>query len=160
MPGAEFVPLAALLAPPAVEPAAAEAPQPPPAALRENNGPHVPLADPIMERALREARVFRARLHDALRDAFATLLAALAAEVVGRELRSVPCDLDALMERWSARMPFVRVRVAPEDAAPAAGFAFVVDAELEPGDAILELEGGAIDARLGVRLATVLEHFA
>jgi len=33
----------------------------------------------------------------------------------------------------------------------------VEDAELAPGDAVIELEGGEIDARLGVRLATVLE---
>jgi flagellar biosynthesis/type III secretory pathway protein FliH len=78
-------------------------------------------------------------------------------------------------------MPVVRIRVAACDVAACAlacdvtacdvvrvaamasrdgGVAVVEDAALSGGDAIVELAGGALDARLGVRLATVLEAFA
>jgi flagellar biosynthesis/type III secretory pathway protein FliH len=40
------------------------------------------------------------------------------------------------------------------------GVAVVEDSALAAGDAIVELAGGVLDARLGVRLATVLEAFA
>jgi len=54
----------------------------------------------------------------------------------------------------------VRVRVAPCDVAAIRGVAVVADRELMPGDAVVELAGGALDARLGVRLAFVLEALA
>jgi flagellar biosynthesis/type III secretory pathway protein FliH len=53
----------------------------------------------------------------------------------------------------------VRVRVAPCDDAAIGGVPVVADAELSAGDAVVELAGGALDARLGVRLALVLEAF-
>ena len=152
MRGAEFISLAALLAPTrAVEP-------PPPAVAALE--PEPPASDETPEEiaaAIRDARLFRARLVDALRDARDTLLAALAADVVGRELRAAPCDLDALLQRCAALVPVVRVRVAPNDVAQVGSLPVVADETLQPGDAIVELAGGAIDARLGVRLATVLE---
>jgi flagellar assembly protein FliH len=110
--------------------------------------------------ALREARLFRARLADALDESSARLLRELACDVLARELRSAPCDLDALMRRVSERVPVVRVRVAASDLGALTGVPVVADPALRAGDAIVELAGGALDARLGVRLAAVLEAFA
>jgi hypothetical protein len=122
--------------------------------------------------ALRDARLFRARLADAFDDAATRLLRELASDVLARELRLAPCDLAELVRRARERLPVVRVRVAACDLAACdvvrvAGMpsrdgdvAVVEDSALAGGDAIVELAGGALDARLGVRLATVLEAFA
>jgi flagellar biosynthesis/type III secretory pathway protein FliH len=110
--------------------------------------------------ALHDARLFRARLGDAFDDAAARLLRELAAEVLVRELRLAPCDVDALVARVRERAPVVRVRVAPDEVARVHGVPVVGDERLASGDAIVELAGGALDVRLGVRLASVLEAFA
>lgn len=111
--------------------------------------------------ALREAKLFRARLADAFDDARARLLRELAADVLARELRIAPCDLDLLAQRALAAAPVVRVRVAPSEIGLISGIPVVADPELAEGDAVVELDGGgAIDARLGARLALVLEAFA
>lgn len=126
--------------------------------------------------ALHDARMFRARLADAFDEAAARLLRELAAEVLVRELRLAPCDIEALIARLRKRAPVVRVRVAPDDVARMYGAPGVrvardkvahvhgvpvaADEALETGDAIVELAAGAVDARLGVRLANVLETFA
>jgi flagellar biosynthesis/type III secretory pathway protein FliH len=150
----EFVSLADLLLPSAPE-AMLPDPEPQPVAAERGGG-----APPDVASALRAARLFRAQLADALTEAFGTLLCDLAADVLARELRLAPCDLEALLQRVAARAPIVRVRVAPADLARVGSVPVEADVELDPGDAIVELAGGAIDARLGVRLATVLEAFA
>jgi len=119
--------------------------------------------------AVREARLFRARLADAFDDAAARLLRELASDVLARELRLAPCDVAAIVRRIGERAPIVRVRVAVCDAPALAAVSFsreygavvvVEDPALAGGDAVVELAGGALDARLGVRLAVVLEAFA
>jgi hypothetical protein len=118
--------------------------------------------------ALRDARLFRARLADAFDDAAGRLLRELASDVLARELRLAPCDLGAIVRWIGERAPVVRVRVAACDAAALAavplprGFdaAVVADPMLAGGDAVVELGGGALDARLGIRLGVVLEAFA
>ena len=110
--------------------------------------------------ALRDARLFRARLADAFADAAQRLLRELACEVLARELRLAPCDLAALVQRVRERVPVVRVRVAAADLGAVTGVPLLADPALQAGDAIVELNGGALDARLGVRLAAVLEAFA
>lgn len=124
--------------------------------------------------AVREARLFRARLADAFDAASARLLRELAAQVLMRELRIAPCEIDELVARVRERAPVVRVRLSPADAARLratfremphrrtarnADVPVIADDDLSDGDAIVELAGGALDARLGVRLATVLEAF-
>ena len=161
MPTPDFVALADLIAARAHAAArATEVPEPVAPIAAASDAPGDDAIDAAVAAAISDARVFRARLDDALRDAFGTLLAALAADVLGRELRAAPCDLHALLEHASDRAPAVRVRVAPDDAAGVTGFAVLPDAALLPGDAVIELDGGAIDARLGVRLAAVLARFA
>jgi hypothetical protein len=164
----EFVSLADVLrtsagapAPPARPPREARAPQPDLATGLDVEhdaaalGPP-PLSSEVRE-AVREARLFRARLADAFDATAARLLRDLAADVLARELLLRPCDLGALVARALAGTPAARLRVAEADAAVAAPLSVVVDAALAPGDAIVELAGGALDLRLGVRLANVLE---
>jgi flagellar assembly protein FliH len=168
-----FIPLEDLLRPaPALVPAPVRAPYPEadsePASELANE---VPPADPrgdgdgdaaAQERAvLREVRLFGARLADALDERLARLLAGLASDVLVRELRTAPADLAALVARIAAEAtaPPLRVRVAPGDreAAAACGVPVEPDPALAPGDAIVDFADGAIDARLGVRLAALLE---
>ena len=156
MRAADFVSLAELLAPArtgdagpvAAEPARVE----PTIVAAEPAPPPEEIVD-----AIRDARLFRARLHDALHDARDALLAALAGDVLARELRLAPCDLDALIARRATDAPVVRVRVAPDDAARVRGLPVIADSALLPGNAVIETAGGALDARLGVRLAAVLD---
>lgn len=118
--------------------------------------------------AVRDARLFRARLADAFDAAAARLLRDLASDVLARELLLAPCDLTELVRRAAERAPVVCVRVAACDVACVAGalrsrgadVPVAEDSTLAAGDVVVELAGGALDARLGVRLATVLEAFA
>lgn len=125
-----------------------------------------PLHDECSERAdatvdaLRDARLFRARLADALDAAVARLARDIAADVLVRELRLAPCDVAALVQHALNHAPVVRVRVAPGDVLRVRDVPVIADPALSEGDAIVELANGALDARLGVRLAVVLEAFA
>jgi hypothetical protein len=163
---AEFVALADLLRAPG-----AVAPLPSPDATRAPEDGEQPAFAVAHDEAdvrdvLREARLFRARLADAFDDAAARLLRELASDVLARELRLAPCDLAAIVRRIAARAPVLRVRVGAGDLARGValprgcGAVLVEDRALGDGDAVVELAGGALDARLGVRLATVLEAFA
>ena len=168
----EFVALADLLRAPvaragAVESPASSMPASDAGACADGVAPEPPAAvmDSVVVDAVRDARLFRARLADAFDDAAARLLRELAADVLARELRLAPCDLAAIVRRLAERAPAVRVRVAACDVAcgiplPRGCDVLVADPALARGDAIVELDGGVLDARLGVRLALVLEAFA
>ena len=115
--------------------------------------------DDVISGALRDARLFRARLADAFDDAVARLVRELATDVLARELRLAPVEIATLVRRVLERAPVIRVRVAPADAGFVRGVPVLADPALAPGDAIVELGRGELDARLGVRLAAVLEAF-
>ena len=169
---AEFVALADLLRAPAGSPRVVREDATPPDATAAVAKPQsAPAAadlgvDGDVVRILREARLFRARLADAFDDAVARLLRELASDVLARELRLAPCDVAAIVRRIVQSAPVLRVRVAAIDRARGVPLprgcdvAVVEDPALAGGDAIVELAGGSLDARLGVRLATVLEAFA
>jgi len=153
-----FIPLAELLRPPVVP----QSPPPPPLtpAVREDVvcAEATPAAHDDL---LRDVRLFRARLADAFDAMRERLLVALAGDVVARELRLAPVDIAALARRLlderTDQGP-IRLRVAPEDLerVRCAACAVVADSTLLAGDAVLECEGGDVDARLGVRLADAL----
>jgi hypothetical protein len=109
--------------------------------------------------AVRDARLFRAALADAFEMLAARLTGELAREVLGRELHLGSADVAALartlIAERSADGP-VRLRVAPSDADIVCDLPVVADPRLGAGDAILECRSGEIDARLDVRLATIL----
>jgi len=124
-----------------------------------------PLPMPDIAELARDVRVFRARLADAFALSRAALLREFAYTVLGRELVLAPPEIAAIAARVLAAHPnehALRLRVAPGDLAALAHCAQTLppvtsDAELAPGDAILEFDGGHADARLGVRLAALLE---
>jgi flagellar biosynthesis/type III secretory pathway protein FliH len=148
----EFVLLADRVRPPREQPA-------PVAVVTNERVSATPLADDSSEaqrESVREARLFRARLADALDAATARLLREIAADVLARELRLGACDLAAIVARVLQGAPATRVRVAPCDAGVVLDVPTVVDPQLAAGDAIVELHGGEVDARLGVRLACAL----
>ncbi len=155
-----FVPLADLLRPAAPLQNTLPPPAEEPVVIAAAATTDLP-ADPEIRRAIREARLFRARLGDALDARLARLLAGIASDVVMRELRTAPADLAALVARIAAEhaAPPLRVRVAraDRDACAAGDVEIVEDATLDRGDAIVEFGAGDVDARLGVRLASVLE---
>jgi flagellar assembly protein FliH len=114
----------------------------------------------VQAAASRELRLFLARVAEALESSVEMLRNDIAAEVVGRELQLAPADLRTIVNRairrYASEVP-VRVRVHPDDRDKLDGeFCTIADAQLRPGDAVLEVRGGAIDASLGVRLESVL----
>ena len=146
----EFIPLGAFLRPPVPGP-------PDYAALPDVPDVPVQTDPPDVRDAVRAARLFRARLADALDAALDAMLRELASAVLARELRIEPANIARLAAQTMAHAPVVRVRVCPEDVHLVTDTEVIADAALLPGDAIFELDGGAFDARLGVRLASVLE---
>ncbi len=117
--------------------------------------------DEAREHVVAESRRWYARLHDALDAACERLLCELAAGVLARELQLAPCDLAAVLAGVREEMlgePLC-VRLHPDDCAlwndPT--LPCRADAALAPGDAVLELREGSIDARFGVRLQAVLD---
>jgi flagellar biosynthesis/type III secretory pathway protein FliH len=113
----------------------------------------------------RDVRVFHAQLRDAFDASLDVLLRECAYAILGRELQLADCDIAAIVARTIAShrdaQP-LRVRVAPGDLercrADASLPPCIGDAMLAPGDAIVELASGAIDARLGVRLTALFER--
>jgi flagellar assembly protein FliH len=110
---------------------------------------------------LREVRLFYARVTEAVEAAVETLLEDIAADVIGRELLLGPVEIGAIvdraLQRFASEEP-LRVRVHPEDRSRAnCGIPVVADDDLRPGDAIVELRSGSIDASFGARLAALLQ---
>jgi flagellar biosynthesis/type III secretory pathway protein FliH len=155
-----FVPLSTWLAGPA--PAAPEPERPDPPSCAEPPAEAAPLpAAPLAAQVelMREVRLFRARLADALAAATPQLLRQLAYAVVGRELCLAPADVAALAARIVAEHPAaepVAIRHALGERVDV-GVPAVADPALAPGDLVLVFTAGEVDARLGIRLAAALE---
>jgi flagellar biosynthesis/type III secretory pathway protein FliH len=115
-----------------------------------------------MAALLRDVRRFRAALADALESATAALARELAFAVLGRELLLAPADVGAIARRMLAEHPAatpLEIRHAPGEA-PDIDLPCVADPALAGGDLMLRLADGAIDARIGVRLAVALEAWS
>lgn len=110
---------------------------------------------------LRELRLFRARIIEGVEAAVETLVADIAAQVLGRELQLKPAEIETIinrtLQRYLADEP-LRVRVHPSETASAScGVPVVGDERLRTGDAVIELRSGYVQATLGVRLASLLQ---
>lgn len=110
--------------------------------------------------AAREIRLFHARIAEAVDAGVERVLCDVACDVLARELRIAPADIAAITERALQRYATdapVRVRLHPNDAASVkCAVPVISDGGLMPGDAILELQDGFVDAGLGVRLEAAL----
>lgn len=111
---------------------------------------------------LREVRLFRANVAERVDAAVETLLRDIACDVLARELRIGPAEIDAIvlraLERYFSEEP-LRVHVHPADAPRVTcDIPVIADETLREGDAVIELRDGAIDASLGVRLDAVLRE--
>ena len=126
------------------------------AAQREDR-PH----DETLDALAGEVRWFRARLAEAFDAALARLLDDLACDVLARELALASADIAAIaaavLERAADESP-VAIRVYPDDAAALIGMELPVtrDQSLRPGDLMVDLRDGQLDASLGVRLDGIL----
>ncbi len=111
--------------------------------------------------ALEDARLFRARLSEALECTLERLCNGIAHDVLARELLLAPADVRAicerLMERYVGEGP-VRIRVHPSERDALHGFdvPVVEDVRVQRGGLILDVCNGALDASLDVRLEHVL----
>ncbi|MFN2449133.1 MAG: FliH/SctL family protein [Candidatus Baltobacteraceae bacterium] len=121
-------------------------------------------SDLACDGVLREYRLFRAQLSQALESAFLMLLNDIAADVLGRELQLQEPELQKILRSALARFAQdepQRIRVHPADrSALVLPVPVEADESLRRGDAILEMRFGHVDARLGVRLAAVLDAYA
>jgi hypothetical protein len=132
----------------------------PPAPLYSESEPPLTPED----EALHEIERFRAFALDAIERSLGRLVASLAEEVLGRELKLSPVDLQEItnraLRRYDREGP-VRVRVSTVDlGAVRTELPVVADADLREGDLIVEVRDGTLDARMHVRLDCVLRRFA
>ncbi len=146
-----FVSLAAALSPPAEVAADAESPSSAKTATEDDRASN----------ALDELKFARLAALEAYDRAVPRLLDALVHEVLGRELALVPVDLAALAAGLRAEFAAcepVALVVAPGDAGSiAADFPVRVDPTLHPGDLMLDVRDGQIDARLAIRHKLAIE---
>ena len=109
--------------------------------------------------AIGAARRFRATLADAVDAHLGQVLAEIAYDVLARELRLAPCDIDTIVRTAVARYAIepVAIRVHPDEVeAVTSQWHAVADASLRCGDVVIEARTGSVDARFGTRLARVL----
>ncbi len=114
----------------------------------------------ILSEAINEVMRLRARAAEAYERKAEEMLAELAIAVLGRELRTEPADLSALVAQMRARMledAPIMIRVAPEDLQQIQG-PVKADETLAYGDLVFEVEDGELDLRLGTRIAAVLRE--
>lgn len=112
----------------------------------------------ILSEAINEVMRLRARAAEAFERKAEEMLGDLAMTVLGRELRTAPADISAIVAQMRARMAGespLMIRVAPEDAQFIDG-PVKADETLGYGDLVFEVEDGELDLRLGTRIAAVL----
>jgi flagellar biosynthesis/type III secretory pathway protein FliH len=150
-----FVPLAVFLRPVAHELGIEPSPPAAPAGVAI-----APIATEPDE-TIRAVRRFRAGLADALDAGVQRLLAAIAREVLARELRLGAAEVGAIVSSALNRFAgetILAVRAHPADLDALAGveLARITDDALQPGDILLQLRSGTIDLTLAARLEAVL----
>lgn len=127
-----------------------------------------PVPDPAPEKdellpeaavAVRDIRLFRARIAEAAELAVRDLCEDIAVEVLARELQLAPAEISEIVRRALERHEaegIARIRVHPDEAAAISDERVCADESLRRGDAVLDVAYGSIDVSLGVRLASVI----
>lgn len=117
-----------------------------------------PAAD--FEALVRDVRLFRAHIAEAVDACVERLVHAIAQTVLARELELAPCDIDAIVDSCLAMVNGardLRIVVHPEDAALVRTASTESDPVLERGDCIVRLDSGSIHATLQLRLRDAIE---
>ena len=114
------------------------------------------------ERTLHEIERFRVHALEVLEHSLDHLLVSVAQEVLGRELELAPALIDEItsraLRRYEREGP-VRLRVASTDVGQVeSDLPVVVDSALTPGDLVIEVRDGELDARLPVRLSCIVRR--
>lgn len=111
--------------------------------------------------ALRECRLFHARVQDLVERRAGQLLEEIAEIVLARELQLAPPAIEQIVRRALLRLLTeepIRVRVSAADLEGVAylGVPAVADPQLQRGDAAIDVRDGQIDLSLTSRLQSVL----
>lgn len=128
---------------------------------RETAPPPAPaeaLSEPVRDvvELMRDARLFRARIAEAVDDAVAGVLARIAERVLFRELQMAPCDIEAVVRACLAEVVDRRdlqIFVHPDDARAVRSIPVEADPDLERGDCRLQFAYGEARSTLRLRLA-------
>jgi hypothetical protein len=157
-----FVTLASLVASapaPQAAPAAERAIEPQPVTKTQR-----PMLDLARADLAQELALMRLAALEAFERATADVLAALAHDVLGRELAIAPADLGALAARALAQFAEhepVALVVAPGDAgAFETSLPIRVDASLETGDLLIEVRDGHFESRFALRIREAVANVA
>jgi flagellar biosynthesis/type III secretory pathway protein FliH len=132
----------------------------PPQTLPLDDAAGVASSEDLAAEIVHELSLARLAALEAYDRAVPRLLTALAQEVLGRELALAPADVAALAADLGARFAReepVAVIVAPSEALGAeCKLRIRRDPGLRPGDLILEVRDGEVDARFAVRRANAI----
>lgn len=158
----DFIPLAALLR---EAPHRADTSAPSPVARDGEPAQHA--SEPgacdagLIEQLSRELALVRLASIEAFERMRDRLAAQLAADVLARELELRPCDLARIAQRLVADLkeeePVCVVVCSGDARCVVPGFPVRVDDGLRPGDLIVEVRDGEIDARFDLRVAAVVD---
>lgn len=141
----------------------AEAPVPPAPEPAHVPEPEMPPPSCACERgALHDVALFRATLREAIQTRVHDVLAAIARDVLARELLLAPPDIRALVARTLDECgddQALEIRLAPHDAArfPQSGVPVRVDPQLLPGEVAIDARSGTFESRLSTRLSHLCE---
>lgn len=114
-------------------------------------------AEPIpdVEALVRDIRLFRAYIAEAVDGCVERLIDEIARRVLGRELELAPCDIEAIVDSCLSMLTNaggLRVFVHPDDAPLIRVTPVESDTSLERGDCLVRLESGSIRSTLQLRL--------
>ncbi|HET7815348.1 MAG TPA: FliH/SctL family protein [Candidatus Baltobacteraceae bacterium] len=141
-------------------------------APREAPVPDVRFVEPVLPspepacshdaEALRECRLFHARVEELVERRAAHLLEEIAEIVLARELESAPPALEKIVRRALLRLAAeepmrVRVNAADLESVVYLGVPAVADPQLQRGDAVIDVRDGEIDLSLASRLQSVIQ---
>jgi hypothetical protein len=115
----------------------------------------------VLETLAAELALVRVAARESFEDAVRRLLERLARDVLGRELVLAPCDLGALLAAARAELeahePLCLVTAPGERTERPWSIPHRSDPALSPGDLLIEVRDGTLDASVKARLRRALE---
>lgn len=112
-------------------------------------------AVPDVEALMRDIRLFRAHIAEAVDARVERLIDEIARRVLARELELAPCEIEAIVDSCLSTLADgrdIHVFVHPDDAERITVTPVETDASLQRGDCVVRLESGSIRSTLQLRL--------